>query len=177
MSVEVVREFLLARGWSGEILEFDESSATVELAAAKVGTEPARIAKTISFYDPTSPETAVLVVVAGDGKVNGGAFKRQFGGKPKMLQGEHVLALTGHPIGGVCPFATARGSRVFLDESLRRFETVFPAAGTSTSAVEIVVNQLADLSGAEGWVDVASGWRESETPNAFDDDSNPSKHV
>lgn len=162
MSIEVVRDYLLARGWLGEILVFDDSSATVELAAAKVGTEPARIAKTISFYDPVSPENTVLVVVAGDGKVNGGAFKRQFGGKPKMLQGEDVPALTGHPIGGVCPFATHPNARVFLDESLRRFTTVFPAAGTSNSAVEIVVDELQALSGAEGWVDVASGWRESD---------------
>ena len=159
-SVEAARQHLLARGWSGEILEFEESSATVELAAVKVGTEPARIAKTLGFYDPSDPARAVLVVAAGDAKVNGGAFKRAFGGKPRMLQGDDVLALTGHPIGGVCPFANAETARVFLDESLRRFETVYPAAGTSTSAVQIHLSDLERLSDAEGWVDVATGWRE-----------------
>ena len=159
-SVEAARRHLLVRGWSGEILEFEESSATVELAAVKVGTEPARIAKTLGFYDPSEPARAVLVVAAGDVKVNGGAFKRTFGGKPRMLQGDDVLALTGHPIGGVCPFANAPSARVFLDESLRRFETVYPAAGTSTSAVQIDLADLERLSDAEGWVDVATGWRE-----------------
>ncbi len=158
-STEAAREHLLERGWSGTILEFEESSATVELAAAKVGTEPARIAKTLGFYDPDAPERALLVVAAGDAKVNGGAFKRQFGGKPRMLRGEDVLALTGHPIGGVCPFANPEGTRVFLDESLRRFETVYPAAGTGTSAVQVAVAAFDALSGADGWVDVTTGWR------------------
>lgn len=162
-STEAARQHLLARGWSGAILEFEESSATVELAAAKVGTEPARIAKTLGFYDPDAPERAVLVVAAGDAKVNGGAFKRQFGGKPRMLRGEDVLPLTGHPIGGVCPFANPAGTRVFLDESLRRFETIYPAAGTSTSAVQIVVADFEHLSSAEGWVDVSTGWRDEAT--------------
>ena len=161
-STEAARRHLLARGWSGTILEFEESSATVELAAAKVGTEPARIAKTLGFYDPDAPERALLVVAAGDAKVNGGAFKRQFGGKPRMLRGEDVLALTGHPIGGVCPFANPEGTRVFLDESLRRFETVFPAAGTATSAVELPIDALASLGGAEDWVDVSVGWRDED---------------
>ncbi|MCA0346486.1 MAG: YbaK/EbsC family protein [Actinobacteria bacterium] len=158
-STEAARRHLLARGWSGTILEFEESSATVELAAAKVGTEPARIAKTLGFYDPDAPERALLVVAAGDAKVNGGAFKRQFGGKPRMLRGEDVLALTGHPIGGVCPFANPEGTRVFLDESLRRFETVYPAAGTGTSAVQVAVAAFDALSGADGWIDVTTGWR------------------
>lgn len=162
MSIEIVREHLQARGWAGEILEFQESSATVELAAQKIGTEPARIAKTLAFYDPEAPERAALVVVAGDAKVNGGAFKRRFGGKPRMLQGADVPALAGHPIGGVCPFANPEGTRVFLDESLRRFESVFPAAGTTTSAVHLEVDRLEVLCDAEGWVDVATGWRESD---------------
>ena len=155
-----VRAFLDERGFAGEILEFTESSATVELAAQKVGTEPARIAKTLGFFDPENPEQAVLVVAAGDAKVNGGMFKRTFGGKPKMLPFDEVLGLTGHPVGGVCPFATEPNARIFLDESLRRFTSVYPAAGTATSAVQIDIDELQPLSGAEGWVDVANGWRE-----------------
>lgn len=162
MGTTRVREHLTGQGWSGEILEFAESSATVELAAEKVGTAPARIAKTLGFYDAERPGQAVMVVVAGDAKVNGGRYKREFGVKPRMLQGDDVLALTGYPIGGVCPFAHAPSARVFLDESLRRFESVFPAAGTATSAVEIPVGDLAQLSGAEGWVDVSVGWQPAE---------------
>ena len=165
-STEAARQHLLARGWSGSILEFEESSATVELAAAKVGTEPARIAKTLGFYDPDAPERALLVVAAGDAKVNGGAFKRQFGGKPRMLRGEDVLTLTGHPIGGVCPFANPERTRVFLDESLGRFETVYPAASTGTSAVQVAVAAFEALSGADGWVDVTTGWRDEGHVNA-----------
>lgn len=160
VSTAAVRQYLKERGWSGEVLEFEESSATVELAAHKVGTEPARIAKTLGFYDPETPGRAILVVAAGDAKVNGGAFKRSFGGKPRMLRGEDVQEMTGHPIGGVCPFVNPAGARVFLDESLRRFDTVFPAAGTSRSAVQISIEAFEALSGAEGWVDVATGWRD-----------------
>lgn len=163
MSISHVREHLRDRGWTGEILEFAESSATVELAAQKVGTTPERIAKTLGFYDPDAPGRAMLIVAAGDAKVNGGAFKRRFGAKPRMLQGEDVLALTGYPIGGVCPFATPEGTRVFLDESLRRFGTVFPAAGTTTSAVELPVAELERLTGAAGWVDVSVGWRTDDS--------------
>ncbi len=162
MGTARVREHLVERGWSGDILEFAESSATVELAAQKVGTEPERIAKTLGFYDPETADRAMLVVVAGDAKVNSGRFKRRFGAKPRMLQGEDVPVLTGHPIGGVCPFANPEGTRVFLDESLRRFETVFPAAGTATSAVELPIDALASLGGAEDWVDVSVGWRDED---------------
>lgn len=160
MGVARVREHLVSLGWAGEILEFTESSATVELAAEKVGTDPARIAKTLGYYDPETPERAVLVVAAGDVRVNGGMFKRQFGGKPRMLRSEDVAPFTGHPVGGVCPFANPSGARVFLDESLRRFDTVYPAAGTAASAVEIDIESFAELSEAVGWVDVTTGWRE-----------------
>lgn len=160
MSVDAVRTYLQSRGWSGEILEFSESSATVELAAEKIGTEPARIAKTLGFYDPEDASRAVLIVAAGDAKVNSGQFKRRFGGKPRMLQSDDVASLSGHPIGGVCPFANPEGTRVFLDESLRRFESVYPAAGTPTSAVHIAISELEPLSAAEGWVDISTGWRE-----------------
>lgn len=160
MSVAKVRSELQAKGFTGEVREFTESSATVELAAQKLGTDPARIAKTLSFYDPAAPDRAMLVVAAGDAKIHGGAFKRHFGGKPRMLQAADVLPLTGYPIGGVCPFAAAPGTRVFLDESLRRFATVFPAAGSTNSAVEMSCEELAALSEADGWVDVCTAWRE-----------------
>ena len=163
MGVSRVREHLAVQGWSGEILQFEESSATVELAAQKVGTSPARIAKTLGYYDPEAPERAVLVVAAGDVRVNGGMFKRRFGGKPRMLRSEDVAPFTGHPVGGVCPFANPENTRIFLDESLRRFDTVFPAAGTATSAVEITVGDFSALCGAEDWVDVTTGWREEDT--------------
>ena len=159
MDTARVRTHLAALGWTGKILEFAESSATVELAAEKVGTEPARIAKTLGFTDPEDADRALLVVAAGDARVNGGRFKRAFGAKPRMLRGPEVLERTGYPIGGVCPFAPAPGARVFLDASLRRFETVFPAAGTATSAVEIPVDRLVELTGAAGWVDVTLGWQ------------------
>jgi len=162
MGTAAVREFLTGRGWSGEILEFSESSATVELAAAKVGTEPARIAKTLGFTDPEDETRALLVVAAGDAKVNSGRFKRRFGAKPKMLRGDDVPALTGHPIGGVCPFANPAGTRVFLDESLRRFELVYPAAGTPASAAPIDVAEFAELCDAEGWVDICVAWQAEE---------------
>lgn len=159
MGTSRVREYLVGRGWSGEILEFADSSATVELAAQQAGTEPRRIAKTLAFHDPEAPERAVLIVAAGDAKVNGGRFKRRFGGKPRMVRAHEVETMTGHPVGGVCPFATPDGTRVLLDESLRRFDTVFPAAGSANSAVEIAVADLTAFAGAEGWVDVATGWR------------------
>ncbi|MFT4231969.1 MAG: YbaK/EbsC family protein [Leucobacter sp.] len=162
MAVDRVREHLEGRGWSGEILEFPESSATVELAAQQAGTAPARIAKTLGFHDPEAPDRAVLVVAAGDAKVNGGRFKRRFGGKPRMVQAHEVEQMTGHPVGGVCPFANPEGTRVFLDESLRRFATVFPAAGSTNSAVQLPVGALARLTGAEGWVDVTTGWQGEE---------------
>lgn len=155
-----MREHLNAKGWAGEILEFPESSATVELAAQQAGTEPRRIAKTLGFHDPEAPERAILVVAAGDAKVNSGMFKRRFGGKPRMVQAHEVEELTGHPVGGVCPFANPTGTRVFLDESLRRFDTVFPAAGSTNSAVELSVTELEHLIGAEGWVDISLGWQD-----------------
>lgn len=159
-NTDTVRADLTSQGWAGEILEFTESSATVELAAAQAGTEPRRIAKTLAFASTTPDEHpgAILVVAAGDAKVNGGQFKREFAGKPRMLKFDEVLPLTGHPVGGVCPFANPEGARVFLDESLRRFETVFPAAGTANTAVELTLDELERLSGALGWVDVCTGW-------------------
>ncbi len=154
-----VRSHLEAFGKDGDIMEFSESSATVALAAERVGTEPARIAKTLAFYDPKEPSRAILVVVAGDARLHNGSCKRTFGGKPRMLAAEDVEPLTGHPVGGVCPFANPDSARVYLDESLRRFDVVFPAAGSANSAVPTTLTELERMSGAAGWVDVAVGWR------------------
>ncbi len=160
MSVAVVRSHLEQFGKADQILEFEDSSATVELAAEKVGTEPARIAKTLAFYDPSEPNRAVLVVAAGDSRMHNGSFKRLFGGKPRMLAAEDVQTYTGFPIGGVCPFANPEGTRVYLDESLRRFDVVYPAAGSDRSAVPMTIDELERCSGALGWVEVTRGWQE-----------------
>jgi len=160
MSVEDVRAHLARFGLVEAIREFAESSATVELAAARLGTEPARIAKTLAFVDPAGEQdavrSAILVVAAGDARVNGGAFKRAFGGKPRMVAADDLVELTGHPMGGVCPFANPRSAQVWLDASLRRFEVVYPAAGSSDSAVPIQVARLEEVSGARGWVEVCT---------------------
>ena len=150
MSFEQVREYLAGMGLKA--LEFDVSSATVELAAVAVGCEPRRIAKTMSFLVDDAP---VLIVLAGDAKVNNTKFKAAFHQKAKMLGHEQVAELTGSPVGGVCPFLAPEGVKVCLDESLRRFETVFPAAGTPNSAVEVTLPQLEEASHAAGWVDVS----------------------
>ncbi|WP_455138649.1 YbaK/EbsC family protein [Thermophilibacter sp.] len=159
MSIERVRAHLAQFGAEGRIREFDQSSATVELAAAAVGTEPARIAKTLSFM---VGETPTLVVLAGDARVNNQAFKATFHTKAKMLSAEQAAELVGHAVGGVCPFGVNDGVEVWLDESLRRFETVWPAAGSSNSAIELTLDELERFSGARGWVDVGRGWRDGE---------------
>jgi prolyl-tRNA editing enzyme YbaK/EbsC (Cys-tRNA(Pro) deacylase) len=159
MSLETVRSHLEAFGKADAILEFDESSATVALAAEKLGTAPERIAKTLAFYDPEDPDRALLVVTAGDARLHSGSFKRAFGGKARMLGANDVEPLTGYPIGGVCPFANPAGTRVFLDESLKRFELVYPAAGTASSAVPMTLAELEAASGSLGWVEVTNGWR------------------
>lgn len=155
MTVAAVRAHLARFGREADLQEFAASSATVELAAAQLGTEPARIAKTLAFLDPADAERALLVVVAGDAKVNSGRFKARFGGKPVMIRPEALVELTGHPVGGVCPFATAPGASIWLDESLRRFDVVFPAGGSAASAVRIEVEALGEVAGALGWVEVA----------------------
>lgn len=159
MSIERARAHLARFGADGRVREFETSSATVELAAAAVGTEPARIAKTLSFM---VGETPTLVLFAGDARVNNQAFKATFHTKPKMLAADQAEQLVGHAVGGVCPFGVNDGVEVFLDESLRRFETVWPAAGSSNSAIELTLDELERFSGARGWVDVGKGWRESE---------------
>lgn len=162
MSLTTVIEHLKHFGKADDVMQFSESSATVALAAERVGTEPARIAKTLAFYDPKDPSRAILVVTAGDARLHNGSCKRTFGGKPRMLAAEDVEPLTGHPIGGVCPFANPAGAGVYLDESLKRFEVVYPAAGSANSAVPTTLAELERLSGALGWVDVTVGWRPDE---------------
>ena len=159
MSIEKVRTFFADKGRGQDILEFDVSSATVELAAQAVGCPPARIAKTLSFGVESG---CLLIVCAGDAKIDNSKFKAQFHTKAKMLAPDEVLAFTGHAVGGVCPFAIENPAvSVFLDESLRRFDTVFPAAGSSNSAIELTTGELEAFSGAAGWVDVCKGWQEA----------------
>ena len=158
MSIETVREYFRALGREDSILEFDVSSATVALAAEAVGVIPARICKTLSF---SVHEGCVLICAAGDAKVQNGKFQQQFGCKATMLTPEQVLDFTGHAVGGVCPFAISDPRvQVYLDISLKRFDTVFPAAGSSNSAIELTCDELATLSSSQGWVDVCTGWQE-----------------
>ena len=152
MSIEKVREYFKGFGIDDRILEFDVSSATVALAAKALGCEESRIAKTLSFL---VYEKAVLIVCAGDVKIDNAKFKAQFKTKAKMLTAQQAAELIGHAVGGVCPFAVNEGVRVFLDESLKRFETVFPACGSSNSAIELEIGELEKYSGYEKWVDVS----------------------
>ena len=139
------------------IQEFAVSSATVELAAQAVGVEAARIAKTLSFHDG---EGCMLIVAAGDARVDNRRFKDTFHQKARFLTPEEAVAFTGHAVGGVCPFAVGDAVAVYLDESLRRFDTVFPAAGSSNSAIELTCDELFRFSNARCWVDVCKDWRE-----------------
>ena len=149
MSIERVKAYFRQYGMEDKILEFDVSSATVELAAQALHCEPKRIAKTLSFK---VGDGAILVVAAGDAKVNNGKYKAQFGTKAKMLSPDEVEEMVGHAVGGVCPFAVNEGVSVYLDESLRRFATVFPACGSANSAIELTCAEL------EGCADRFCGW-------------------
>ena len=151
MSIDKVRAYLSQFGVADRIQEFNVSSATVELAAKALGIDGARIAKSISL---ASPDGCILIVCAGDVKIDNRKFKDRFSLKPKMLSPDEALALTGHAVGGVCPFALPDGVAVYLDESLKRFDTVYPAAGSSNSALELSCDELYKCSGALGWVDV-----------------------
>lgn len=153
MSVEIVRNYFKKNNIDKEILEFPVSSATVELAAQAVGVEPARIAKTLSFYTKEK-DAAILIVTAGDMKIDNSKFKHFFGMKAKMLAPEDVEPLTGHAIGGVCPFGNPESTVVYLDVSMKRFETVFPAAGSGNSAVELTCEELEQYAHAKEWIDV-----------------------
>lgn len=151
MSIEKVREFFKSVGIDNRIREFNESSATVELAAHALGCVPGRIAKTLSFK---VKEDCVLVVTAGDVKIDNPKYKAQFGAKASMLRLDEAEEIIGHAVGGVCPFAVNEGVKVYLDESLKRFETVFPACGSSNSAIELTIAELEKYSGFIEWVDV-----------------------
>lgn len=155
MAIQRVKTFFKQYGLEEKIQEFEVSSATVELAAAALNCEPQRIAKTLSFM---ADGHAVLVVAAGDAKIDNPKYKAQFGTKAKMLTFEEAETLVGHAVGGVCPFAVNEGVEVYLDVSLQRFETVFPACGSSNSAIELTIPELEKYSGYVEWVDVCKGY-------------------
>ncbi len=155
MAIEKVKEYFTQFGIADRIQEFDVSSATVELAALALNCEPCRIAKTLSFMVDGH---AILVVAAGDAKIDNPKYKARFGTKAKMLTPSEVETLVGHAVGGVCPFAVNEGVAVYLDNSLKRFETVFPACGSSNSAIELTIAELEKYSGFTSWVDVCKGW-------------------
>lgn len=156
MSVERVREYFRRFGIEDRILEFETSSATVELAAQAVGCEPARIGKTLSFKLEEQP---ILILTAGDAKIDNGKYKARFGKKATMLKFEEVEPFIGHGVGGVCPFGIKEGVDVYLDVSLKRFESVYPAAGSENSAVEMTMDDLERYAESRGWVDVCKGWQ------------------
>ena len=151
MSIERVRAYFREYGMEDRILEFEVSSATGELAAVAVGCEPGRIAKTMSFMVGEQP---ILIVAAGDARVDNAKYKAQFAKKAKMLTSDEAAALIGHAVGGVCPFAVNEGVDVYLDSSLKRYETVFPACGSSNSAIELTIAELEKYSQFKEWVDV-----------------------
>ncbi|MDO4260713.1 MAG: YbaK/EbsC family protein [Eubacteriales bacterium] len=151
MAFERAKEYLKQFGLDSHVMEFEESSATVELAAQAVGCEPARIAKTLSFL---VGDESILIVAAGDARVDNGKYKAQFHVKAKMIPHDEVEERIGHGVGGVCPFGVKEGVRVYLDQSLRRFESVYPACGSGNSAVELTIGELELASGFEAWVDV-----------------------
>ena len=156
MSIERVRAYFATLGIENRIQEFDVSSATVELAALALGVDGARIAKTLSFL---VGDKCVLIVAAGDARIDNKKYKVRFGAKAKMLAHDDVPKHIGHAVGGVCPFAVNDGVEVWLDESLRRFETVFPACGSASSAIELTIPELERYSRCNGWVDVCKGWQ------------------
>ena len=156
MSIEKVRVYFAAQGIEDRIQEFPVSSATVELAAQALGVEGKRIAKTLSFL---VGDQCVLIVAAGDAKVDNPKYKAQFHTKAKMLPHDLVPEYVGHAVGGVCPFAVKEGVAVYLDESLRRFETVFPAAGSANSAIELTIPELERYAQTTQWIDVCKGWQ------------------
>ena len=155
MSIEKVRAYFEPLGIADRILEFDVSSATVELAAQAVGVEGKRIAKTLSFLTNMG---CILIAAAGDAKIDNSKYKVQFHCKAKMLPHDAVPEYIGHAVGGVCPFAVNEDVQVYLDESLKRFETVFPACGSSNSAIELTIPELERYSGSTAWVDVCKDW-------------------
>ena len=151
MSITNVKNYFKKYGMDDRIREFESSSATVELAARALGCEPGRIAKTLSFY---AGDDAILVVCASDVKIDNAKYKSKFHIKAKMIGFDEVEKKTGHAVGGVCPFAIKENVQVYLDESLKKYDSVFPACGSSNSAIELTIEELEKYSGAESWVDV-----------------------
>ena len=155
MAIEAVKAYFSQYGMADRVKEFEVSSATVELAAQALGCEPCRIAKTLSFMVGGH---AVLIVAAGDAKIDNPKYKAQFGTKAKMLTPDEAETMVGHAVGGICPFGVKEGVTVYLDESLKRFSTVFPACGSSNSAIELTIEELEKYSGYTCWVDVCKNW-------------------
>lgn len=151
MAIEKVREHFKKFGMEDKILEFEVSSATVSEAAEAIGCEPEKIAKSLTFK---VGEDAILIVAAGDAKIDNPKYKAEFSTKAKMLSPDEVDSLIGHKVGGVCPFGINDGVKVYLDESLKRFETVYPAAGSSNSAIELTISELEECSNFLKWIDV-----------------------
>lgn len=151
MSIEKGRAYFRSLGMENRVMEFEVSSATVELAAQALGVEGARIAKTLSFKNG---EGCMLILAAGDARIDNKKFKEKFHFKAKMLTADEVLEMVGHPVGGVCPFGINDGIDVYLDESMKRFETVFPAVGSASSAIELNLDELFKYSNALEWIDV-----------------------
>lgn len=156
MAIEAVRAYFSKIGMASRIRELDESSATVELAAQALGCEPCRIAKTLSFLVGGQ---AILIVTAGDAKIDNAKYRVQFKAKAKMPTPDEVETLIGHAVGGVCPFAVKDGVTVYLDVSLKRFMTVFPACGSGNSAIELTIPELETYSGYVAWIDVCKNWQ------------------
>lgn len=158
MSIDRVRAYLRPLGLAERVIEFETSSATVELAAQAAGVIPARIAKSLSLMLPDGP---ILLVAAGDARIDNPRFKAQFHAKARMLSADQALETIGHAVGGVCPFAVNPGVRTWLDVSLKRFDSVFPACGSANSAIELTCEELQNAAqGFVGWVDVCKGWQD-----------------
>lgn len=151
MAIEKVKEYFKAYGMEERVMEKDGSSATVEEAAEVLGCVPGRIAKTLSFH---VGEDVILIVTAGDKKIDNKKYRTEFGSKAHMLKFEEVEPLVGHAVGGVCPFAVNEGVRVYLDESLKEYETVYPAAGSGNSMIELTISELEKYSLCKKWIDV-----------------------
>ncbi|WP_102027122.1 YbaK/EbsC family protein [Salirhabdus sp. Marseille-P4669] len=160
MSLESVKAHFKQWNREQDIMEFESSSATVQEAAETIGVIPARIAKTLSFRGEENK--AILVVAAGDAKIDNKKFRQTFGFKARMLSPDEVLEQTGHVIGGVCPFGLKQELKVYLDVSMKRFETLFPACGSTNSAIELTLEELFAYSNASEWIDVCKGWEEAE---------------
>jgi len=157
MSIETVKSYFRRYGMEERIKEFETSSATVELAACALGCEPARIAKSLSFK---AGDTYLLIITAGDAKIDNARYKARFGTKARMLTPDEAIEHIGHAIGGVCPFAVKETVEIYFDISLKRFSTVFPACGSSNSAIELTIPELEKYSVFKEWVDVCKNWQE-----------------